>query len=114
MDAETIKFITDQNRELKDDLKDIIVANGTVVRGKIESEVDRLEEMDKIRNGRVECLEKEIKTVKHDSRLFRWAHRNPKVSIIVVIVLLSVIALGAHNINVKRTIEKVTKIELND
>ncbi|MBG7617676.1 MAG: hypothetical protein IZT57_04835, partial [Chloroflexi bacterium] len=53
MDAATVKFITDQNLQLKNDLKDIIVANGTVIRGLIISEVDRIDEMDKKRNGRI-------------------------------------------------------------
>lgn len=114
MDTDTIKFITEQNKELKEDIKDIIAAHGTAIRGKMESEIDRIYEMDQIRNGKIEKNKEAVYKIEHETRLFRWAHRNPKWSIIIGIVLMAFISLGVHEINVRRTIEKVTKIELKD
>ena len=114
MDDATITFITEQNRQLKDDLKDIIMANGTVIRGKIESEVDRIDEMDKKRNGRICKNEDDIKDLKKDTRASRWLHRNPKAAVIIILAASVFLMTAFHTINVKRTIEKITKIELNE
>ncbi len=107
MDAETVTFITDQNRQLKNDLKDIVEVNGTVVRAKIESEVDRLDK-------RFIPVEKDVKILKKETSIFRWAHRNPRVAIIGALLVLAGVFVGLHTINVKRTVEKVLRIELNE
>ena len=114
MDAETIKFITAQNKELKEDLKDIIMANGTVIRGKIESEVDRIDEMDKLRNGRICDAEEDIKELKKETALARWINRNKKLALVLFALSVFALAFGYHAINFKRTVEKIMKIELND
>ena len=107
MDGDTIQFITNQNKELKGDLKDIIEANGTAVRGKIEAEADR---MDK----RFIPIEKDVKILKRETRISRWAHRNPRVAIVGFILAMAVLMIGLHTLNVKRTVEKVLRIELNE
>ena len=112
MDAETIKFITDMNREQSEYLKDIITANGTVIRGKIESEIDRIDEMDKLRNGRITKVEEDIDSVCCETKTVRWLWRNPKTGYILIVILIAAISLGAYQINLKRTIEKVLHIEL--
>ena len=114
MDTETIKFIKDEMRELKDDLKDIIVANGIVVRGKIESEVDRIDEMDKKRNGRICENEEGIENLRKETRLSRFAQRNAGRMMLGFVIVVAIISLGAHAINVKRTVERVLRIELNE
>ncbi len=114
MDDATIHFITSQNTQLKEDLKDIILANGTVIRGKIVSEIDRIDELDKRRNSRIEKAEDNIVLIKKETRISRWAHRNPKLALITFVILVAGVATGLHTINVKRTIEKVMKIEFNE
>ncbi len=107
MDAETITFITDQNRQLKNDLKDIVEVNGTVVRAKIESEVDRLDK-------RFIPVEKDVKILKKETSIFRWAHRNPKVAIITAVVFVACVAISLHTVGVKRIVERLIRIELNE
>ena len=114
IDAKTIQFITDQNREQTEHLKDIILANGTLIRGKIESEIDRIDEMDRLRNGKIKENGDDINIIKKETRISRWAHRNPKVALIVFVAFVLLIATGFHTINVRRTIEKVMRIELNE
>ena len=114
MDAETIKFITDQNRELKEDLKDIIVVNGTVIRGKIESEIDRIHEMDEIRNGRICIAEEKIEKISNETVIARWVNRNKRTALIIFMLSVFALAFGYHAINFKRTVEKIMKVELND
>ena len=114
MDKETIDFIVKQNQILKKDLKESIELNGIVVRGTIRSEVNRIDEMDKIRNGKIDCNERDIEMLQKETRLSRWMQRNPKVAIIGLIIIISVIALGAYQMNIKPTIEKYLRIELHD
>ena len=95
-------------------IMELIRMEGTTTRGVIRSEIDRVEEMDKRRNGRIEETEEDIKLIKKETRISRWAHRNPKVAIAVFVALVLVIATGFHTINVKRTIEKVMRIELKE
>ncbi len=114
MDAETVTFITKQNRELKDDLKDIIEANGTAVRGKIESEVDFIKIMDEKRNGRIEKAEENIKEIKKETRVSRWAHRNPKVAIITVAIFIASVSIVLHTVGVKKAVDRLIRIELKN
>ena len=89
MDTETIKFITGENRELrkelKKDLKEII---GPV--------------MD------------EVKIIKRETRVSRWAHRNPKVAIITVVILIASVSIGLHTVGVKRAVDRLMRIEIKD
>ena len=78
------------------------------------SEIDRVDEMNKIRNGRIEKNEADIDEIQDDTGLFRRMHRNPGKSIIIGIIIIAFIALGAYQINVRRTIEKATPIEFKD
>ena len=107
LDREDIKFITEQNNAMEKRLTNTIQGQGSGVRAKIESEVNRIDEMDKKRNGKIKSLEKQ-------THVFRWAHRNPKTTIIIVIIFIAFVTLGMHQVNVKRTIEKHLKIELNE
>jgi len=56
-DATIIKLFEIQ----KSDLKEIIEDNGVAIRGVIRSEVDRIDELDRKRNGRIADNEKLIK-----------------------------------------------------
>ena len=114
MDAETIKFITEQNRGLKNDLKDIINLNGSAIRATMESEVDRIDEMDKRRNGKISENRADIYELRKETRISRFAQRNAGKVIIGFIIIVAVISVAAHTVNVKRTIEKVMRIELNE
>ena len=107
MDTQDIKLITGLQDKMEERLVEAIKGLGTGVRAKIESEVNRIDEMDKIRNSRINTLEKE-------TIIGRWAYRNPKVTIIATIILIASIALGSYQINVKRTIEKIIPIEFTD
>ena len=114
MDAETIKFITEQNREQNEYLKDLILANGTVIRGKFISEIDRIKEMDDRRNGKIGDNKSDIDDLRKETRIFRFAQRNAGKVIVGFIIIVAIISLGAHSINVKRTIEKAMRIELKE
>ena len=114
MDAETIQFITEQNRAQNEYLKDIIVVNGSAIRAKMEAEVDRIEILDNIRNGKIEKNEQGIKELRGETRLSRFAQRNAGRMILGFVIVVALISLAAHSLNVKRTIEKVMRIELNE
>lgn len=114
MDKETMEFLLKQNNDLKEDMKEYINLHSTSIRGAIKSEVDRIDEMDKIRNGRIERNKDDIELIKKETAIVRWINRHPRISTIIAIAMVALIALGAHEINLKRTIEKVTNIELKE
>ena len=96
------------------DIIEIIKMEGTATRALMRSEIDRIEVMDKVRNGRITEAECEVEVLKKETRITRWMHRNPKVAIIVVVVSAFILMSAFHAVNIRRTIEKVTKIELKD
>ena len=114
MDTEDIKLITDL--QAKSEERIIGHINGTAkgVRAKIESEVNRIDEMDKLRNGRISENEDDIKEIKEETRISRWAHRNPKVAIITVVILIASVSIGLHTVGVKRAVERLMRIELKE
>jgi len=114
MDTEDLRLINDI--QAKSEERIIGHINGTAkgVRAKIESEVNRIDELDKIRNSRIEKAENNITILKKETRISRWAHRNPRIALVAFVILVAGVATGLHTINVKRTIEKVMKIEFNE
>ena len=114
LDTEDIKLITDLQGKMEERLVETIKGTATGVRAKVESEVDRINEMDKIRNGRIDKNTDDIEMLERETRVGRWAQRNPKIAIIGFIIFVASIAIGAYSMNVKRTVEKVLKIEFKD
>ena len=114
LDKDTINFIVRQNEILKNDLRQSIEDNGVAVRGTVREQIDRVDEMDKIRNGKIGRNEEDIEMLQCETRFSRWMQRNPKVSIIGVMIIVAGIALGAYQINIKPTIERMLKIELKN
>ena len=96
------------------DLIEIIKMEGTATRALMRSEIDRIEEMDRVRNGRICEAENSIKEIKSETKFFRWMHNNPKWSLILMALFVAAVVIGTHTINIRRTIERMTKIELND
>lgn len=111
LDTEDIKLITNLQSQMERRLVAAINGTATGTRATVESEVNRIDEMDKIRNGKIDCNQRDIDILQNETRGSRWAQRNPKVAIIGFIILVASIALGAYNMNVKRTIEKIIPIE---
>ena len=114
LDTEDIKLITGLQSEMEKRLVDAIHGTAKGVRAKVESEVDRINEMDKIRNGRIDKNTDDIEMLERETRVGRWAQRNPKIAIIGFIILVASIAIGAYSMNVKRSVEKVLKIEFKE
>ena len=69
-DSTIIKLFEIQKR----DLKEIIQDNGITIRGTIRSEVDRIDEMDKRRNGRI--AESEAKIRENDEKIVELEKKN--------------------------------------
>ena len=86
---------------------ELIKMEGTATRGLIRAEIDRIDEMDKKRNGKIEKLEKETRWV-------RWMGRNPKVALALFFVGIILAMLSFNAINVRLTAEKLLKIELKE
>lgn len=89
------------------DIIELIKMEGTATRGLIRSEIDRIHEMDKRRNGKIEKLENE-------TRWMRWMGRNPRVAIAIVFAGIILAMWGFNAINVRLTAEKLLKIELKE
>ena len=107
LDKDIVDFIVGQNESMEKRLTDAIHGSAKGVRAKVESAVNRIVEMDEKRNDRIGKLEKQ-------TTIPRWAHRNPKAAIIILILFIASVATGMHQINVKRSIEKHFKIDLNE
>ena len=73
----------------------------------INLRLDTIKDLDEKRNGKIEKLEKE-------TGVMRWMHRNPIPSAIAVLIIIMIGAFGYHRINIKKTVENITKIELKD
>ncbi len=87
---------------------------GSGVRAKMESEVDRIEVLDEIRNGKIETNGEEIKKLKKETTIARWIQRNRRLSATILFIAMFTAAWGYHTINFKRTVEKILRIELKD
>ncbi len=109
-DADLIQLLDKQ----ENNLKDFINGNGTLVRATMKAEVDRIDEMDKLRNGRINQNEDDIELLQDETRPARWVYRNPKVSAFILVCVLLLGAWGYHKISIKKTIENVTKIEFTE
>ena len=107
LDKDIVDFIVGQNEDMEERLTDAIHGSAKGVRAKVESEVNRIDEMDKKRNDRIGKLEKQ-------TTVPRWAHRNPKAAIIIIILFIVSVAYSMHRVNLDRTIEKYFRIELNE
>jgi len=114
LDTEDIKLITGLQKDMEDRIVEAIKGQGTGMRAKIESEVNRIDEMDKLRNGKIRCNEEELEIVKDETKIARWVQRNRRLSAIILMIAMFTAAWGYHTINFKRTVEKVLKIELKD
>ena len=114
LNIEDIKLITDLQFNMEKRLVDAIKGQGTGMRAKIESEVNRIEEMDKIRNGKIRCNEEEVDILKDETKIARWIQCNKKTAVTIFIVVVAAIGMGMAKIDVKRSIEKAAKIELRD
>lgn len=113
LDTEDVKLITGLQGEMEKRLVDAIKGQGSRVRATMESEVDRIEVLDKIRNGKIQENGEEIKKIKKETVIARWIQRNRRLAVIILFIAMFTAAWGYHTINFKRTVEKVLKIELN-
>ena len=107
MDSDDIRLITELQEKMEQRIVETINGTATGIRATIKGEVNRIDEMDKQRNNRISKLENQTVVI-------RWAHRNPKVAIIVFAMFMLTVAFGYHTINFKRTAERLLKIELNE
>ena len=114
LDTEDIKLITSLQSDMEKRVVDAISGLGSGLRAKMESEVDRIEVLDKIRNGKIENNGEEIKKLKKETTIARWIQRNRRLSVIIITIAMLAVAFSYHTINFKRTVEKVLKIELKD
>ena len=114
LDTEDIKVITGLQDKMEERLVEAIKGTGTGVRAKIESEVNRIDEMDKIRNGRIQKNADDIEDLEAETKIARWVQRNKRLSVIIAAIFMMGMAFGYHTINIKRTVEKYLNIELKD
>ena len=125
MDTDMVKFITEQNKDLKEDfikqnielkadLKEIVDINGTFIRATMKAEVDRIDEMDRLRNDRIGKNEGCIEEIKEQTAVWRWMHVNPLKSAIIMMSLFAGLAYGYHKINLPKTIENTTGIVIDN
>lgn len=112
LDPDTVKFIVDQNERLENNMKEYMDLTGTATRGAIKAEVDRIDQMDKIRNGKIANNEEEIDIVKDETSFGRWAQRNKKFSIPAVFVLLIGLIIGVILLGPEKVIEKAAGVEI--
>ena len=114
MDAADIKIITELNSQLRDDLKEVIVLNGSAIRAKMEAEVDRVREMDAIRNGKIDANRDELCALRDQTAFWRWMHCNPWKSALIVLIAFAGMAYGYHRVDIKKTVENTTGVSLID
>ena len=114
LDTEDFKLLTDLQSNMEERIVSAIHGSAKGVRAKVESEVNRIDEMDKIRNGRIADNEEEIEIVKDETKLARWVQRNKRLTVIIAALFIFAVAFAYHELNFKRTIEKYFRIELNE
>ena len=93
------------------DIIEIIKMEGTATRALMRAEIDRIEEMDRVRNGKIHENCDAVKRIDRETRWARWATRNAKLAIMTFIIGVSLVLITFNALNVRRTIEKMTKIE---
>jgi len=79
-------------------IKELFGAHNTAIRAKIESEntilgmkIDALTDYQKIQNGRTTQNSENISNLAKDTRLFRLIHKNPKMTgIIIALIILGI------------------------
>ena len=86
----------------------------TATRALMKSEIDRIEEMDKVRNGKINENYQCMRRIEKETFWARWVGKNAKLALIIFIVSVALILMGFNAINVRRTVEKMTDIELKD
>ena len=84
------------------------------VRQYIDAGFEAIDKADKIRNDRIESNTDEIEIIRKETWFFRLVQRNPIPSAVALLIIIMIGAFGYHRINIKRTFENLTKIELND
>ena len=114
LETEDIKLITDLQSQMETRLVDAIKDQGLSVKTKIQSEVNRIEVLDALRNGKIETNGEEIKKLKKETKIARWIQRNRRNSAIILVLFIFAVAYSYHTINFKRTVEKILRIELKD
>lgn len=114
LDREDIIFIQKQNAELEKRLSETIKGTATGVRATIKAEINRVDEMDKIRNGRISKNEEDIEDLQGETKIARWVERNKKLTALILILATMIVVSGYHVINVRTTVEKLLKIELRE
>ena len=114
LDTEDIKLITGLQHKMEERLVEAINGTASGTRAKIESEVNRIDEMDKVRNGKIEANNDEIKKIKKETIIARWIQRNRRLAVIILFIAMFTAAWGYHTLNFKRTVEKILKIEWKD
>jgi hypothetical protein len=80
---------------------------GTLTRATMMAEVDRIDEMDKVRNG-------SIKIALAETSFWRWAQRNYKFVLPAALILLVMFIKGSDRIDLHKTVENATKIEITE
>ncbi|MCK5605354.1 hypothetical protein KAR91_25915, partial [Candidatus Pacearchaeota archaeon] len=103
LETEDIKLITELQSKMEDRLVTAIGGLGSGIRAKMESEVDRIEVLDEIRNGKIEENGEEIKKLKKETKIARWIQRNRRNSTIILVLFIFAVAYSYHTINFKRT-----------
>ena len=111
MDNATIIKLFDKYEK---SIKETIELNGSAIRATMMSEVDVIHIMDASRNNRIGKNEEKIKVVLIETCVPRWLHRNPRVSIAIFLLLFAGLFYGLHLINIPKTFENTTGIELKD
>lgn len=102
------KRMDSMESNLKDFFQTSMMLNQAKIFSKLETIEDTQEELveqKKEQNGRIGKLETQ-------TRFFRMMHRNPGKSIIAAMLVLMLGAYSYHKINLKKTFENWTKIEL--
>ena len=112
LDTEDIKLSTGLQDKMEERLVSAINGTAKGVRAKVESEVDRIDEMDKIRNGRITKNEDDIECLQDETRVVKFAKKHPGKVIIGAVIFVALVSLSASQLNVKRTVEKMLNIEL--
>ena len=76
-------------------VKELFTIHNTAIRAKIEAEnvitglkIDALSDYQKIQNGRTVKNEENISGLAKDTRIFRIVHRNPRTSLIIIILAI--------------------------
>jgi hypothetical protein len=95
-------------------LTEAITSQGTGTRATIEAEVNRIDMMDKIRNGKIAHNESELEILQRETRIARWCQRNKRLSAIIAIIVILGVMVSYQSINIKQSIEKHLKIELKE